>query len=537
MKFAKKILLTSLLFSGAVQASNLELEPQKASVAGSYGQYQKTSVAYTFFGEQLFNGGFSGNRSDAMSADYLISTGDIVDINMWGAFTFNKAIPVDSNGNLFIPGIGPLLVKGFKQSELNQIVLKAVKKVYPRDVNVYTRIQGVQPVSIYVTGFVENPGHYAGTPEHSILYYLSQAQGVSKELGSYRSVDVLRNGKVVKTYDLYDFLVSGSVESFAFKDGDTIHVNKRNGVFTVERAGHKVNFELTSGSVLGTDVLGMVKEGASLSHVLIDSIQSGQQVSRFLTKEEFVGSVVMNGDSVKLISDVKTDSLVVELEGEFLGDSHYIVKKGTDLESLLDVIPVNKDFVALNAISVKRPSLAKKQKEVIEEELRRLESSYLVASSSTSEEAQIRSEEAKLISQFVAKASEVEPDGRLVVYADSELNNIQLKDGDVIVIPEKKDSVIVSGQVMMPLTIVFDGDYSVSDYLAKAGGVTEQADEEKVLVIRQSGEVVTGLAETVYAGDQIVVLPKAPVKNIQLATSISQIVYQVAVAAKVALDL
>jgi len=49
--------------------------------------------------------------------------------------------------------------------------------------------------------------------------------------------------------------------------------------------------------------------------------------------------------------------------------------------------------------------------------------------------------------------------------------------------------------------------------------------------VRQAEDVRT------RPGDEILVLPKVPTKNIQLATSISQILFQIAVATKVAIDL
>jgi len=56
-------------------------------------------------------------------------------------------------------------------------------------------------------------------------------------------------------------------------------------------------------------------------------------------------------------------------------------------------------------------------------------------------------------------------------------------------------------------------------------------------VVRQSGDVREADDVSLKPGDEILVLPKVPTKNLQLATSISQILYQIAIAAKVAVDL
>ena len=61
---------------------------------------------------------------------------------------------------------------------------------------------GIQPVSVYVTGFVEHPGLYAGNPSDSILNFLDQAGGIDESLGSYRTVEVLRNERRIANIDL-----------------------------------------------------------------------------------------------------------------------------------------------------------------------------------------------------------------------------------------------------------------------------------------------------------------------------------------------
>jgi protein involved in polysaccharide export with SLBB domain len=115
--------------------------------------------------------------------------------------------------------------------------------------------------------------------------------------------------------------------------------------------------------------------------------------------------------------------------------------------------------------------------------------------------------------------------------------NVRLQDGDIITIPTQSEAVMTSGQVLVPTALVYRKGMSVQDYIDLSGGFTRQADKKSIVLIRQSGEVIADRTAPVYPGDEILVLPKVPTKNIQLATSITQILYQVAIAAKVALDL
>ena len=81
--------------------------------------------------------------------------------------------------------------------------------------------------------------------------------------------------------------------------------------------------------------------------------------------------------------------------------------------------------------------------------MQRLEARYLTAGSQTTAEATIRTQEAQRISEFVARARQVEPNGRLVVSENGNYADIILQSGDVINIPERNESVLLSGEVLV----------------------------------------------------------------------------------------
>lgn len=141
-----------------------------------------------------------------------------------------------------------------------------------------------------------------------------------------------------------------------------------------------------------------------------------------------------------------------------------------------------------------------------------------------------------MLSNFVAKAREVQPEGIVVVGNKGTITDLALENGDIIVIPEKTDVVLISGEVMMPQAIVWNQDKDMDDYIHDAGGFSNRADTSKMLVIRPSGEVFTN-PSPIYPGDQILVLPRVESKNLQAVKDISQVLYQIAVACKVILDI
>ncbi|WP_375055678.1 polysaccharide biosynthesis/export family protein [Zobellella sp. DQSA1] len=511
--------------------------------SGRYGPVKnntarKPGEAIPSFGNHLFSGGFRGVRADDLNADYVVAPGDQVTLRVWGAVEIDRVLPVDAQGNIFIPGVGPIKVQGVRHGELDGRVRNAVSSIYSSNVQVYTNLQGVQPVSVFVTGYVQNPGRFAGTPNDSLLYFLDQAGGIDDATGSYRNVRVVRNGSTIATADLYSFLIEGSLPRPQFRDGDTIVVEERGPTVTVEGdVARPYRYELQPGAMTGQALQELARLKSNVTHVLLRGARSSGPVSSYIDVADFGRQNLQSGDQVVFSSDMRDDTIVVQLEGSYYGPSRFALPRDARLHELLDAIAVPQDMTDVNSVSLKRVSVAERQREALEDSLARLEATYLGASSATNEEAQIRVREAELISKFIERAREVEPNGRLVLASNGQISNIRLQDGDVITIPEKSDSLLISGEVLVPQSVVFSPGRRANDYIQGAGGFTDRADKKRILVVRQNGEVREAADVTLRPGDEILVLPAAPTKNLQLASTLTQILYQIAIAAKVAIDL
>jgi protein involved in polysaccharide export with SLBB domain len=490
------------------------------------------------FGAQLFDGGFSGVRADGLNPNYRLVPGDQVTLRIWGAVEIERILPVDAQGNIFLPSIGPLQVQGLSNGELNGRVRSAVQSVYTENVRVYTNLQGVQPAAVFVTGYVTNPGRYAGTPDNSMLYFLAQAGGVDNELGSYRKIRVLRDNQVIAKADLYDFLYNGEMVRPQFQDGDTIVVDERGpNVVVAGDVVREYRYELAPQQMSGEVLSRMARLKPQVSHVLLRGSREQMPVSYYLSLSEFSKIKLKDGDEVLFSADQRDETIVVQVEGSFYGPSRYALPRDVHLQEFLDAIAVPKNLTAVSNVSLRRISVAQQQKQALQDSLRRLQTAYLSASASTPEEAQVRIQESKLISEFVQRASQVEPDGRLVVAINNQVVDVRLQDGDIITLPENSDSILIGGEVLVPQSVVYKQGVSVSQYIEGAGGFTERANIEQILVVRQSGETRSSEGVTLRPGDKILILPEAPTKNLQLWTGITQIIYQIAVATKIAIDL
>ena len=490
------------------------------------------------FGGNLFEGGFRAAMAQGLNPSYKVKPGDQITLRVWGAVEIDSVLTVDAQGNVFIPGIGPMAVQGQNSQQIDGTLRSAIRAVYPEEVQVYTNLQGVQPVGIYVTGYVKNPGRYAGTPSDSLLYFLDQAGGIDKDLGSYRQVRVVRNGRTVATVDLYNFLLHGEIARPQFRDGDTIVVQERGPAIAVTGDVHReYRYELIGDRLTGAKVSELARLNSGVSHVLLRGTRAQGPVAQYFTLDEFAKQQVQSGDEVTYSADQRGETIVVQIEGSYYGPSRYALPRDARLGELLDAIAVPKGMTAVESISIRRESVAIQQATALQDSLNRLETAYLGAQSSTNDEAQIRVREAELIQKFVERARQLQPSGRLVVAHDDRISDIRLQDGDLITIPEVSDSILISGEVIVPQAVVFKPGMSAKDYIEGAGGFTQRADEGHILVVRQNGAVVSAKDVALRTGDEILVMPEVPTKNLPLATAISQILFQIAVATKVALDL
>jgi protein involved in polysaccharide export with SLBB domain len=120
------------------------------------------------------------------------------------------------------------------------------------------------------------------------------------------------------------------------------------------------------------------------------------------------------------------------------------------------------------------------------------------------------------------------PIGRMVIHIPSDLSrlaktpgDVQLRDGDVLIIPKKTNYVVVSGQVYNPTAVSYVPGRSAKWYLSQSGGLTQIADKSAVFVVRADGSVLAAknnsgfwsgdpMSTVLKPGDSIVVPEKAP---------------------------
>ncbi|MDG2664537.1 SLBB domain-containing protein, partial [Vibrio parahaemolyticus] len=162
--------------------------------------------------------------------------------------------------------------------------------------------------------------------------------------------------------------------------------------------------------------------------------------------------------------------------------------------------------------------------------------SIFTAPASSDGEAAIRAKEAEMVLQFTERARKIQPLGKVIVSDDGRVANILLEQGDEVVIPNKTDLIQIGGEVLMPQAVVYNPNATIDDYVAWAGGFTDRAEDDRIAIVRANGLVEFDSSKPIRKGDQILVLPKVDTKAMQAVKDITQIIYQIAVAANVAIN-
>lgn len=534
----KKIIVTLLTLLVSLNAVDIDVAPKDIDANTTMMQESKK-----VFGFRLFNGSFAQNKQYRYNPNYLINIGDVVNIRLWGAFDFNASIPVDSQGNIFLPKVGTIKLAGLKNEELSDTLQRKIKSVFKKNVYVYADLGNYQPVSVFVTGAVNKPGLYEGLSSDSVIQFLDKAKGIENEYGSYRYITVLRQNKPIKSFDLYDFLLEGQLDLFQFQNGDVINVESiKNYVEITGDVKRPYRFELKGKSIKINKLLQASLPNPTATNFTVTKWnQDNEQTVKIYSIKKNKKLKVHSGEVVEFLPDHNAKSISVKISGEHLSLHNIVVPKGATLGEVFEKVKPS-SLSDMKSFQLYRKSIAEEQKKLLDAQLNDLEAKTLTTGSMSTDEAIIRKQEAQLVMNFIERARQVELKGKVVINKDSNLSAITLEDGDEIYIPKKSHMVIVQGEVMLPGAQSYVKDMCFDDYIKSCGGYSFRANTDNILIIKKNGQVVSydpsssfGESYKVKPGDSILVMGKVDSKYLQVVKDITQIVYQIAVGAAVVL--
>ncbi|MBR0679880.1 polysialic acid transport protein KpsD [Roseomonas eburnea] len=507
-----------------------------ASLVAPLGDQARLSgPATTVFGASLFTGQ-AQSSSEAPNPNYVLAPGDRVSVRAWGAVDSELVGVIDPAGNLFLPNIGPIRVAGVRVGDLQAVVESEVRKVYTSQVQVYATTLSTQRIGVFVTGFVRAPGRYAGVASDSILDFLVRAGGVDPGRGSFREIALTRGGGIIANVDLYRFLLDGRLPQLRLQEGDTIVVGRQRAMVGADGAvRNNYLFESTSrGSLSGRDLVELARPLPAATNAVVRGVRNAQPFSRYMTIRELAQQTLQDQDTVTFVADVATRTIRVNIEGSRLYPSVLVADRDMTVCQILDHIAVDAGLANTEGVFILRPSLALQQKRAIDEALDRLERQLFLSPAPTGSVAEARTAEANLVSQYISRARRVQPEGRLVVMGqDGACAPLRLENGDIIVIPERSQTVMVQGEVNMPQAVVWRDGWSTQQFIDAAGGLTERGRMSTLMLRRPSGQAILNPQVAPRPGDELIALPYLDPKYWLFGRDLVTALFQVALAARV----
>lgn len=177
------------------------------------------------FGADLFQvrqRGFSATEG-GIAEDYVLGTGDQLNLNVFGSATFDLPVQVDGRGEIVIPKMGIAKVGGLSLGRAKQAVQALVSRNFSQS-TVDLQVIKLREVRVFVMGEVYRPGSYLVSSLSSLVNVLSLAGGPNA-VGSYRDIRVMRGGSKVYGLDLYPLRAEGlGNPNVALQHGDMVFV-------------------------------------------------------------------------------------------------------------------------------------------------------------------------------------------------------------------------------------------------------------------------------------------------------------------------
>jgi polysaccharide export outer membrane protein len=159
----------------------------------------------------------------------------------------NKVVRVSSQGNVNLPLIGVLRVRGLTGSEMEKEIRDLLAEKYLQDPHVSVFIKEYHNQRISMLGAVTKPGVYDVTGEKTVLDLLSLAGGIRDDAGKMLFLirppkmdeDAAKKGKepeaaTAKTFtaELEELLIKGNLNlNFALEHGDVVNIPPAGKVF------------------------------------------------------------------------------------------------------------------------------------------------------------------------------------------------------------------------------------------------------------------------------------------------------------------
>lgn len=300
------------------------------------------------FGQDIFRNGsialYEKVPNAKASDSYIVGPGDQFAISIYGdVSSYNQNFTVSDDGYIDVYGIGRIYLQGLTYS--------AAKKLLRQRFNTYINVSRgnfdvtltySKNIKVNIVGEVNNPGSYNIASINTAFNALVAAGGPN-DIGSIRNIQVKREGKVIKTLDVYQFLMNpGTTDDTYLENNDYIVVLP---VGRIASIGGEVNrphkYELINGENLNELIYyaGGLKSTAYKRNVTVKRYADNENVVMDINLDSLMHAGInyqlMDGDNVTFAKIPEIVENIVSIQGSVRFPGTYQL---TDELTIYDVI-------------------------------------------------------------------------------------------------------------------------------------------------------------------------------------------------------
>ncbi|MES2268530.1 MAG: SLBB domain-containing protein [Bacteroidota bacterium] len=305
---------------------------------------QKDIFMLPVFGSDLFSETsttFEPNLNLATPLNYTVGPNDQLNIDVSGRSVVNWKLQVSPEGNINIPGIGMVPVGGKTISTATSLIkskLQANRFAIGSGSNLSVTLGNIRSIKVIMTGQLKRPGTYT-LPSLATAFNALYAAGGPNEQGTYRAIEIIRNNRILRRLDVYDFLTKGNQQgNISLQDQDIIRVPSNQ--IQVELGGQvktPAKFEMLPGETLA-DLLsfaGGFTNDAYTEKIKVDQVSEQQRRLSDIPEQDYKNYMPLRGDRffVDRIIDRYTNR--VTISGAVFRPGTYALDKGMKLSMLI----------------------------------------------------------------------------------------------------------------------------------------------------------------------------------------------------------
>lgn len=296
------------------------------------------------FGAELFRNAhmtFEPNLRLATPPDYILGPDDQLLVSVYGNSVVDWKLTINPEGNIQIPRVGFLNIAG---KTIGQATTDIKKKLaanhYTIGHGTYVQVSlgNIRSIKVLLVGELVRPGTYTLSSLSTVFNALYAAGGPNQN-GSYREIEIIRDNKLFKKLDVYDFLLKGiQKNNINLKDQDIIRVPTYKVRVTVSgEVKRPALYEVISGETL-KDVIsftGGFSDQAYTSRVEVIQVTSKEHRITDVFEADYGNYIPLRGDKFLIEPILKRFENRITIKGAVFRPGSYELDKNMTLSQLI----------------------------------------------------------------------------------------------------------------------------------------------------------------------------------------------------------